>query len=256
MISPSTPHATPSTSRLQRPLENVYYDYHARDSLATTSAAAPPLLAPSTDSSQSSLSLSSSPSLSAASTQISPSAQSDATSINTSLIMPSKTVTVTEGVTGSTPFGPSVLVSPLAVSALPAFQTTLSNFQVQPVCIGHGLDAQSLGLISTVVVPSVLGILIWVSVELSSRVTRSSDTVASLHLHLLDNDTGRSTVCVSGLFNKSAFYPPVQLGTMPDHLQAATEASRSFILGVSISSRPARAKCPNGCLGCRTLGCS
>jgi hypothetical protein len=48
-------------------------------------------------------------------------------------------------------------------TALSASQSALSDLQVDPVCIGDGVDAQSLGLISTVVVPTVIGLLLWVS---------------------------------------------------------------------------------------------
>lgn len=33
----------------------------------------------------------------------------------------------------------------------------------QPVCIGHGLDVVSLGVLSTIVLPTVIGLVIWVS---------------------------------------------------------------------------------------------
>lgn len=48
-------------------------------------------------------------------------------------------------------------------SALPASQSAATNLQVEPICIGDGLDAQSIGLLSTVVLPSIIGLLLWVS---------------------------------------------------------------------------------------------
>jgi hypothetical protein len=53
----------------------------------------------------------------------------------------------------------TVVTSPAAVSSV----TAQSNLKVEPVCIGHGLDAWSSGLIATVVLSSVVGLLLWVS---------------------------------------------------------------------------------------------
>lgn len=38
----------------------------------------------------------------------------------------------------------------------------------QPVCIGHGLDVPALGVLSTIVVPTAVGLCIWVSPICSS----------------------------------------------------------------------------------------
>ncbi|EKM61349.1 uncharacterized protein PHACADRAFT_84832 [Phanerochaete carnosa HHB-10118-sp] len=47
------------------------------------------------------------------------------------------------------------------VTALPASQNVSSDFQVEPICIGDGVDAQSLGLLSTLAVPTVIGLVLW-----------------------------------------------------------------------------------------------
>lgn len=156
MTSSLTPHTAPSISRHEheRPLTESHHDLHAQtfrwsrdsplvdlvsDSSFSSSQSATPLVStfPSSDPSTPPVNLVLS--------------DSDATSAS---IIPSLTVTVTD---------PLPSLTPLAASIHPAVTTTLSDFQVNTVCIGHGVDAQSIGLLSTLVIPSVVGVAVWVS---------------------------------------------------------------------------------------------
>lgn len=51
----------------------------------------------------------------------------------------------------------------VAVRALPNIQSLQADTQIAPVCIGDGVDTLSLGLLSTLVLPTVLGFIVWVS---------------------------------------------------------------------------------------------
>lgn len=77
-------------------------------------------------------------------------------------------IVFSEPSTTFTSFSQTVFLSTRPASALPAAQTGTPELQVQPVCIGDGLDAQSLSLIATIVVPSVIGLVLWVSACRSS----------------------------------------------------------------------------------------
>ena len=56
-----------------------------------------------------------------------------------------------------------VYTSTAVATALPESQTISADLQSGPVCIGDGLDASSIGLLSTIIVPTVIGLLLWVS---------------------------------------------------------------------------------------------
>ena len=158
MTSSITPPIAPSTSRHERPLTESHHDLHAQkirwprdrilvdavsDSSLSSNQPPPASPVPSSLSSIASV-LSSSPSNLEA---------SNPNSTGTSII-PSLTVTVTTSL-------PSL--TPLAASVHPANTTTLTDFQVNTVCLGHGVDAQSIGLLSTLVIPSAVGLIVWVS---------------------------------------------------------------------------------------------
>ncbi len=158
MTSSLTPHTAPSISRHEheRPLTESHHDLHAQTFRWSRDSPLVDLVSdPSFSSSQSpatppvSSSLSAPPVSSTPPFNLVPS-DSDATGAS---IIP-LTVTVTE---------PLPSVTPLAASIHPTVTTTLTDFQVKTVCIGHGVDAQSIGLLSTLAVPSVVGVGIWVS---------------------------------------------------------------------------------------------
>ncbi|KAH8120259.1 hypothetical protein DFH11DRAFT_1559146 [Phellopilus nigrolimitatus] len=72
--------------------------------------------------------------------------------------------TVTSSLTTFTTFVPTTLTTSTGILN---FGTSLPDSgsisaESQPVCIGHGLDVSSVGLIATVVLPSVVGLIIWV----------------------------------------------------------------------------------------------
>lgn len=70
--------------------------------------------------------------------------------------------TITEPSTTITSFSQSLITSIPSASAFPAAQTIGSNLAVNPVCIGDGLDSSSIALLSTILVPSLIGLFLWV----------------------------------------------------------------------------------------------
>ncbi|KAI0686067.1 hypothetical protein BC835DRAFT_1408645 [Cytidiella melzeri] len=83
------------------------------------------------------------------------------TSGDVATITSSLPVIITQSSTTFTSFSETTLLTTGTASALPDSVTGISSLQVQPVCIGDGVDTQSLGLLSTVVVPSVIGLVLW-----------------------------------------------------------------------------------------------
>jgi len=51
-----------------------------------------------------------------------------------------------------------------STSFTPASPTSNVNAQALSVCLGHGIDTSSTGLIATVVLPSAIGLLLWVRI--------------------------------------------------------------------------------------------
>lgn len=82
---------------------------------------------------------------------------------NVVTITSSTPIIITQSASTFTSFSETTFLSTHAATALPDLATSVSELQVQPVCIGDGLDAQSIGLISTIVAPSVIGLVLWVS---------------------------------------------------------------------------------------------
>ncbi|KAI0639520.1 hypothetical protein C8Q77DRAFT_1043851 [Trametes polyzona] len=70
-------------------------------------------------------------------------------------------ITVSDPSTTFTTFSQTTITSSRVFTAFPDSQTVQAAVLVEPVCIGDGVDASSLGLLSTLVVPSVIGLLIW-----------------------------------------------------------------------------------------------
>lgn len=87
-----------------------------------------------------------------------PSSSDNVVSITTSV-----PIIITQSASASSSISDTAFLSTRAATAVQDAVTGTSELQVQPVCIGDGLDAQSIGLISTVIVPSVIGIILWVS---------------------------------------------------------------------------------------------
>ena len=93
-------------------------------------------------------------------------------------------------------------------TALRASESVLSGLQVNPVCIGDGVDAQSLGLLSVVVVPTVIGLILWVSCYFASvkrcfLCSRENRFYSLLYAHV----SVKSMQQENGLSNKSACPP-------------------------------------------------
>jgi hypothetical protein len=85
-----------------------------------------------------------------------------------------------------------------------AVSATLQNtIQLQPVCIGHGLDASVDGTIATVILPSALGFVLWVCFHhcacCSLDIYTSSSYCSLSFAHGIANYTPRE----SGFLNKS-----------------------------------------------------
>ncbi|KAI1788782.1 hypothetical protein LXA43DRAFT_1023967 [Ganoderma leucocontextum] len=71
-------------------------------------------------------------------------------------------VTVSNPSTTFTSFSAALVTSTSVVTAFPDTSTIQANVAIEPVCIGRGVDAASLGLFSTLLVPSLAGLLIWI----------------------------------------------------------------------------------------------
>ncbi|KII94048.1 hypothetical protein PLICRDRAFT_101453 [Plicaturopsis crispa FD-325 SS-3] len=69
-------------------------------------------------------------------------------------------VTVTQSSTTFTSTSQSVFTSSSTIFASPSNQA--NNIQAQPVCAGDGLDASADGLLATLILPSAIGILLWI----------------------------------------------------------------------------------------------
>ncbi|TFK56751.1 hypothetical protein OE88DRAFT_1650202 [Heliocybe sulcata] len=68
--------------------------------------------------------------------------------------------TITDSSTTFTSFSSFIAASTI-FDPVPASQTPILAAQAQPVCIGNGVDALSSGLIETIAIPSVIGLLLW-----------------------------------------------------------------------------------------------
>jgi calcium permeable stress-gated cation channel len=70
--------------------------------------------------------------------------------------------TVTQPSTTFTSFSQTVVTSPISTSTPSLPQSGQSAFQTQAVCLGNGLDASADGLIASMLIPSAIGLLLWV----------------------------------------------------------------------------------------------
>ncbi|RDX50995.1 hypothetical protein OH76DRAFT_1507025 [Lentinus brumalis] len=106
---------------------------------------------------------------SASSTLTSTSSLIPASATSSSLSLSSSFTTFTTSVpvivsnpsTTFTSFTESTVTSARVVTAFPDTATAQSAAVVHPVCVGDGVDAGSLGLLSTLLIPSIIGLLIW-----------------------------------------------------------------------------------------------
>ena len=148
-----------SAPRPERPMQDLIYDIIIpRDwpsSAPTSPVYGPPSSSgsfPPPSSPPASLPLSSSPPASSSTTP--PPSSSSETSLS-SLATTTSSGIPTDGAQSA----------PASTTGLtPSPGTALADFQVAPVCIGHGVDAQSLGLLSALVVPTAVGLLILVRI--------------------------------------------------------------------------------------------
>ncbi|OCH87483.1 hypothetical protein OBBRIDRAFT_736098 [Obba rivulosa] len=70
-------------------------------------------------------------------------------------------VVVTESSATFTSFSQSVVVTSSAPSTVTDTQNAAASFLLDPVCIGDGIDTSSLGILSAFVLPTVVGVLLW-----------------------------------------------------------------------------------------------
>ncbi|KAI0651968.1 hypothetical protein C8Q79DRAFT_1018843 [Trametes meyenii] len=85
-----------------------------------------------------------------------PSLSSSLTTFTTSV-----PITITNPDTTFVSFSETTITSSRVFTAFPDTQTIEAAALLEPVCIGDGVDTYSLGLLSTLVVPTVFGLLIW-----------------------------------------------------------------------------------------------
>lgn len=122
----------------------------------------------------------------------------------TFLVTSSIPVTVTEPSTTFTSLSETVFTSTRAASALPESQSVSSALQVQPVCVGDGVDGLSVGLLSTILLPTAIGLILWV--RPASREPACKLTLCSYYSRLLDLGFVKCMDCVSGLYNKGVWH--------------------------------------------------
>ncbi|KAK7680543.1 hypothetical protein QCA50_016324 [Cerrena zonata] len=79
----------------------------------------------------------------------------------TFLVTSSIPVTVTEPSTTFTSLSQTVFTSTRVATAFPEAQSVASSLQVQPVCIGDGVDGLSVGFLSTILLPTAIGLILW-----------------------------------------------------------------------------------------------
>ena len=72
-----------------------------------------------------------------------------------------------------------------------------------PVCIGHGLDAPAIGVLSTLVLPTAIGLSVWVSPLFISCAPRTDLGLSCCSLYC-DLDIARFMGCGSGFLRKGA----------------------------------------------------
>ncbi|RPD82440.1 hypothetical protein L226DRAFT_528605 [Lentinus tigrinus ALCF2SS1-7] len=185
MTTPPTSSAIPSTTRLRRTAndDTSMFSISAQSDWWTTSggstflptgpsASSPTASSPPSPSSAiPSLSSPSSPPLTSASTTLTSTTSSlipaSATSSSLSLSSSFTTFTTSVPVTVSNPsttftsFTESIVTSARVVTAFPDTVTGQTAAVIDPVCVGDGVDTGSLGLLSTLLIPSVIGLLIW-----------------------------------------------------------------------------------------------
>lgn len=133
-------------------------------------------------------------------TQSSTLGSSFSNSDTTFLVTSSVPITVTEPSTTFTSLSQTVFTSTRVASAFPEAQSITSSLQVRPVCIGDGVDGLSVGLLSTVIIPTAIGVALWV--RLASFEPACKLTLPSYYLPLLDLIFAKCMGCVNGSSNK------------------------------------------------------
>jgi calcium permeable stress-gated cation channel len=108
--------------------------------------------------------------------------------------------TVSRSDTTFTSYSTTVYTSSSVIYATPSAQVN-ANYNPPPVCIGNGLDIQSMGLLSTLIIPSVVGLIIWVRSLLSS-LTPLFNQALRLLLRYFDPASGKCTEYENGLHLK------------------------------------------------------
>ncbi|CAL1693980.1 unnamed protein product [Somion occarium] len=79
----------------------------------------------------------------------------------TFLVTTSTPVTITRPSSTFTSFSEATFTSSRVASTLPESQSVASSLRVNPVCIGNGVDSLSVGLLSTIVIPTAVGLVLW-----------------------------------------------------------------------------------------------
>lgn len=74
--------------------------------------------------------------------------------------------------------------------------------QAGPVCIGDGMDATGGGLLATLLIPSVIGLIIWVSLVICTHGLKLIN-MSSYYLQSYDPNFDNCIPYASGLYNKS-----------------------------------------------------
>lgn len=93
------------------------------------------------------------------------------------------------------------------------------------VCLGHGIDAVSEGVLATVIVSSVLGLSLWVSYPDFVLCATNTDNMNSSLLRLYDQSFVKYMVSESGSFHPSKYVVAMSMGVASHISQSSTQAS-------------------------------
>jgi len=98
-------------------------------------------------------------------------------------------------------------------SASPNNETSVKNV-VKPseVCVGHGIDAVSEGVLATIIVSSVLGLALWVSYPDFVLCATNTDNMNSSLSRLYDQSFVKYMVSESGSFHPSKYVVTTNMG--------------------------------------------
>ncbi|KAI0073700.1 hypothetical protein K474DRAFT_1666269 [Panus rudis PR-1116 ss-1] len=149
-------------------------------------------------------------------------------------------ITITSPSTTFTSFSTSVSVftSTRAASAFPDSQSSVSNLQrVDPVCIGEGVDSLSVGLLATVIVPSVIGFFIWLLFAIIRPRFREIYALREWFVQQSLRPKPLSRSLTAFLFPPVPLVPPIPTDSAPETTRSPSKDAHLFPSDEALSQR-------------------